>query len=341
MEGICEGCGLPLAAGDAFCGNCGHRVTVVPSWAADAKTVVPAAPFPAAAPESPAVPAALAEPPGSGWRPRPYQPPATAETADAAVGLPAQNEHYLGQRLLYDKVPEGSFDPIGNPRLIRQFIWHALLYLLVYWLSGLLALIPLGILGLLVGFSAAGTLWTIGAVVFGVLFLCLYWLIPVPAQLSEWKFFVDGKAPIAPVAFDHIAWALQQRQTPLDLIQVRRLKLAGTEARDYLELRRNLFSGFISCFAYGNDLYVGWTFWLRVSPARVLLMVVARLWQTLMRRGTDLYVSLRYDYARAMREAMHSAAREGVDVAVGQTQPHGQGVIGSTVQVAVTELDAF
>jgi len=331
MEGICEGCGLPLAAGDAFCGNCGHRVAVVPSWAADAKTVVPATPFPAAAPESPAAPA---EPPGSGWRP--YQPPATA---DAAVGLRTQNEHYLGQRLLYDKEPEGPFDPIGNPRLIRQFISHALLYLLVYWMSGLLALIPLGILGLLVGFSVAGTLWTIGAVVFGVLFLCLYWLIPVPAQLSEWKFFVDGKAPVAPVTFDHIAWALQQRQTPLDLVQVRRLKLAGGEARDYLELRRNLFSGFISCFAYGNDLYVGWTFWLRVSPARVLLMVVARLWQTLMRQGTDLYVSLRYDYARAMREAMHSAAREGVDVAVGQTRPHGQGVIGSTVQVAVTELD--
>lgn len=336
MEGICESCGLPVAAGDAFCGNCGQQVPVTASWATDTNIAVPAATYPAAAPEvvAPAVPAPLTEPAGSSWSV--YQPPAAA---DAAVGQRTQNEHYLGQRLLYDKEPEGTFDPIGNPGLIRQFFLHALLYFMVYWVSGLLAFIPLAILGLIVGFGVAGVLWVIGAVVFGVLFLCLYWLVPVPAQLSEWKFFVDDKASVAPVTFDHIAWALQQRQTPLDLVQVRRLKLAGGEARDYLELRRNIFSGFISCFAYGNDLYVGWTFWLRVSPARVLLMVVARLWQTLMRRGTDLYVSLRYDYARAMREAMHSVAREGVDVAIGQTRPHGQGVIGSTVRVAVTELD--
>lgn len=339
MDGICESCGLPLAAGDAFCGNCGQRVPVTASRAADANTAVPATTFPAAAPGvvEPVVPAPVTEPSGSGWSA--YRQPAPSAPVGAAVGQRTQNEHYLGQRLLYDKEPEGSFDPIGNPRLIRQFALHALLYFTVYAVSGLLALIPLLVLGLIVGFGVASILWLIGAVVFGVLFLCLYWLVPVPTLLSEWKFFVDDKASVAPVTFDHIAWALQQRQTPLDLVQVRRLKLAGGEARDYLELRRNLFSGFISCFAYGNDLFVGWTFWLRVSPARVLLMVVARLWQTLMRRGTDLYVSLRYDYARAMREAMHSVAREGVDVAIGQTQPHGEGVIGSTVQVAVSELD--
>jgi len=329
MEGICGSCGLPIEAGDVFCGNCGQQTA--------AAAMVPAAALSASAsPEvvRPVTPAPATEPSGSGWSP--YQPSAPG---DAAMGQGTQNEYYVGQRLLYDKRPEASFDPIGNPRLIAQFALHALLYVLVYGACALLAFVVLLVFGLIAGFTAAVTLWVIGAVVFGVLFLCLYWLMPVPAQLSEWKFFVDDKASAAQVTFDHIAWALQQRETPLDLVQVRRLKLAGGEARDYLELRRNLFSGFISCFACGKDLYVGWTFWLRVSPARVLLMVIARLWQTLMRRGTDLYVSLRYDYARAMREAMHSATREGVDVAVGQTRPHGQGVIGSTVQVAVSELD--
>jgi hypothetical protein len=216
---------------------------------------------------------------------------------------------------------------------------HWLLYLVVYFVGGLLAGIVLLILAFIgLGTSAAVTLWLIGAVVIGLVFACLYWLIPVPAQLSEWKFLVDGKAQVAPVTFDHIAWALQQRQTPLDLVQVRRLKLAGGEGRDYLELRRGLFSGLICCFAYGEDLYVGWTFWLRISPLRWFLMLVARLWQTLMRRGTDLYVSLRYDYARAMREAMHSVAREGVDVAVGEARPQGQD-IGQSLQVAVADFD--
>jgi hypothetical protein len=337
MEGICGSCGLPIGADDAFCGNCGQRaMAAVPSAADGAAGVAATTLSASASPEvvRPVTPAPATEPSGSGWSA--YQPP---NPADAAVGQRTQNEHYVGQRLLYDKEPEGSFDPIGNPRLIRQFALHALLYLVLYSVCALVAFVVLLVFGLIAGFPIAVTLWVIGAVIFGLLFLCLYWLIPVPTQLSEWKFFVDDKASVAPVTFDHIAWALQQRQTPLDVVQVRRLKLAGGESRDYLELRRNLFSGFISCFAYGNDLYVGWTFWLRVSPARLLLMSIARLWQTLMRRGTDLYVSLRYDYARAMREAIHSVAREGVDVAIGQTRPHGQGVIGSTVQVAVSELD--
>jgi hypothetical protein len=337
MEGICGSCGLPIVPGDAFCGNCGQQVAAAASLSGASTTIGVPAPAATTVPEvvAPRVPASAPGPSGSGWQA--YQPPIAA---DAAVGQRTQNEHYLGQRLLYDKEPEGSFDPIGNPRLLRQFAVHALLYFVVYMTSAVAAFVVLLVLGLIVGLGIAATLWVIGAVVFAILFLCLYWLIPVPTQLSEWKFFVDDKASVAPVTFDHIAWALQQRQTPLDLVQVRRLQLAGAEARDYLELRRNLFSGFISCFAYGQDLYIGWTFWLRVSPARVLLMSIARLWQTLMRRGTDLYVSLRYDYARAMREAMHSVAREGVDVAIGQARPQGQGIIGATVQVAVSELDS-
>jgi hypothetical protein len=37
---------------------------------------------------------------------------------------------------------------------------------------------------------------------------------------------------------------------------------------------------------------------------------------------------------------MHSVAREGVDVAIGQLRPQGQGVIGETVKVAVSKVDA-
>jgi hypothetical protein len=178
----------------------------------------------------------------------------------------------------------------------------------------------------------------VGAVLTAIAFGCLYWLLPVPALLSEWKFSVDDKAAAAPVTFEHITWAVRRRETPLDLIQVRRLNLAGGQARDYLELRRGLFTGFISCFSYGQDLYVGWTFFLRISPLRYLLMALARVWQTLKRQGTDLYVTLRFDYARAMREAMHSVAREGIDVAVGQIRPQGQGIIGEAVKVTVSKI---
>jgi hypothetical protein len=262
-----------------------------------------------------------------------------AAAAEAAVGQRTPNAQYLGLRLQYDKEPEGSFDPLGNPRLLAQFARHFLQYVVLYFLGGFVSaivLLFLHLLGLPVG--VAVTLLVVGAVLTGIVFACLYWLLPVPALLSEWKFSVDDKAAAAPVAFEHIAWAVRRRETPLDLIQVRRLNLAGGQGRDYLELRRGLFTGFISCFAYGQDLYVGWTFFLRISPLRYLLMALARVWQTLKRQGTDLYVTLRFDYARAMREAMHSVAREGIDVAVGQVRPQGQGIIGEAVKVTVSKI---
>ena len=333
MEGICGSCGLPLATGDAFCGSCGQ---------------------PAAA-GAPAEPASLAIAPATADRPAAESGGARScwraglarrqarlggsIPADAAVGQRTPNAEYLGHRLVYDKVPEGSFDPLSNGRLLRQFGMRLLLYFMVYWLGGLLAGIALLILGFAVGFSVAVTLWWVGAIIIGLLFAGLFLLMPVPALLSEWKFFVDGKASVGQVAFDHIAWALRQRQSPLDVVQVRRLKLAGGEGRDYLEIGRGLFTGFVACFGYGEDLYVGWTFWLRLSPLRFAFMIIARLWQMLMQRGSELYISLRYDYARAMREVLHSVAREGADVAIGQLRPLGEGTAESIMPVVVSDID--
>ena len=327
MEGTCRACGRPTAASDTFCGHCGE-----PTGASTALST------PAARPDT-----TLETGP---WRPpretvtarSPW--PATITGAiptDAALGQRTPNSTYLGQRLLYDKSPEPSFDPLINTSLLRQFAWHALVYWAAYSVLAVVFGIVFGILSLGLGFVAL-SLWGIGAVITWIAFWLLLLLMPTPALLSEWKFAVDGKGAAAPVTFDHISWALSQRQTPLDLVQIRRLQLAGDESRDYLEIRRGLFTGFIACFAYGTDLYVGWTFWVRLSPGRWLLLWLARLWQTLMRRGTELHVTLRYDYARAMREAMHSVAREGVDVAIGQLSAQGAGAM-TQISVAVSEVE--
>jgi hypothetical protein len=298
-----------------FCGNCGQPTAPPqPRDAVLVSTVIGAA-MPEARPATESRPA--------GHDDSVLDPAALARAVAA------------GARLSYAK-PEGSFDPIGNWKLLRQFAVQAIMYVAVYVALGVVFGLLFGILALIGLGLKALVLWYVGAGLAGLLFVCLYWLIPVPAQLSEWKILVDGKGSVAPVIFDHIAWALQRRQTPVDEAKVRKLKLAGGEGRDYLEVRRALFSGLICCFAYGEDLYVGWTFWLRVSPLRCSLMFLARLWQILMRRGNDMYVTLRYDYAKAMQEAMHNSAREGVDVAIGEQSAQGQGTA-SSLQVAVTD----
>jgi ABC-type sugar transport system permease subunit len=320
MAGICTRCRARVADDEAFCGNCGQPTGVRTAGAGAATPTM------AGTAASAAVTGVR---PGADIWPASHGVSALDRAAAGLAGVHIRDVGYTG--------PEDSFDPLGNRRLLWQFFIHWLLYSLAYTvLAAVFALIfaILAVAGLGV---RAFVLWYIGAALVGLLFFCLFWLIPVPAMLSEWKFLIDHKASAAPVIFDHIAWALQQRQTPLDEAKVRRLKLAAGEGRDYLEIRRGLFSGLICCFAYGEDLYVAWSFWLRVSPLRCLLMFLARLWQTVMRRGTDLYVTLRYDYAKAMREAMDHSTRQGVEVAMGESHAQGHGTA-SSLQVAVTDL---
>jgi hypothetical protein len=332
MTQTCEQCGATMGAGDAFCGECGHG--------AAASAVAVAAPTQVDLLGSPATQVTGVQLPDSdGKATHPASQSATpGMTLDAALGEATPNATYLGQRLLYATTPETPFDPISNNRILFQMARQWLLYWAVWWVGGFLSAIFCAFVGLAGGFGLGITLWVVGGGITGLVLACLYWLLPHPALLSEWKFSVDDHGAAAPIVFDHIAWALGRRGTPLDSLQVRRLRLAGEGPRDYLELRRGLFLGYVGCFSNGSDLYVGWTFWVRLSPVRLLGMIIARIWQALTRRGTDIYTTLRYDGARAMREAMHSTTREGIDVAVGQIPPQGQGIIGSSI--AVTEVGA-
>jgi len=240
----------------------------------------------------------------------------------------------MGLRLQYQPTPEPTFDPIGNVRFLFQMWVRSVLYWVVYSFGAFVGVIICGLTALAISLTAGVTLFVIAAVVIGLALMICFWFLKIPIQLSEWKISVDTKAAAVPMVFDHIAWVLRGRAVPLDSLQVRRLRLPGDGERDYLELRRGIFTGYVACFPFGQDLYVGWTFWITLSPFRYVCMIVARIWQSLFNRGSDLYTSFRYDSARAMRETMHSAAREGVDVAIGQLAGQGQGIVGSLIGVA-------
>lgn len=259
-----------------------------------------------------------------------------SDPSHALLGDTVPNLHYLGQRLLYEKPPEPSFDPLNNTQYLHEMFKHAAIIAVLFFVGWIVTL-PIFLIMSAANGKLGVVLWTLGFLVTALALASAYWLIPLPAQLSEWKFSVDGKGPAGFVAFEHITWALRQRETPIRSIRVRRLSMPGQQKRDYLELRDGIFVGYVSCFPYGRDLYIGWTFWLYLSPARFLLMALARLWQEITFRGTEMYVRLRYDSAKAMREAMHSAAREGIDVAAGQIEARGQGSIGSEVPVDIID----
>ena len=171
----------------------------------------------------------------------------------------------------------------------------------------------------------------------GAILVFLFW--PFRIALSEWNFMIDGEGDAAPNVFNHIAWAFQKRETPV-AFRVQRLHLGQSASRDYLFVQDGVFRGYVSAFSYGRDLYIGWTYWWRLSPWGWGILSLRRLWQTMTLRGSELHRIHRYDRAGALREAIHGAAREGVDAATGVVPLQGKGTVGSDIPVEVIDGDA-
>jgi hypothetical protein len=75
-----------------------------------------------------------------------------------------------------------------------------------------------------------------------------------------------------------------------------------------------------------------------MSPLKFIVLRIQRIWHEITQRANELYVTLRYEHAKSMREAMHSAAREGIDVAAGRAEAQGQGIV-ATLPVTVTSVN--
>ena len=160
------------------------------------------------------------------------------------------------------------------------------------------------------------SLWVVALVL-----AILFWLIPVPALMAEWSLVMEQGAEAARTAFEHINSAFQAEGAPVDSLRVRTASRHEEGDREDLELRRGHFSGYISCFAHGRDLYVGWTFWLHMSPLRLLMLLIGRNMQDVTSRGDGIRRSLRFESTRALMAAMHEATRAGIDAASSELDP--------------------
>jgi hypothetical protein len=349
MPQNCTYCSSSIADGDAFCQSCGRQAAPVNGTGVLTQDPAPpVAAIPTAGVPSWATTAATGGLPSA-------PPPRSVPSAAAAPS--AANDMYMGQRLRYSVPPEPTFDPLGSPRFIVQVLLRAALYAMTYAAGWTVV----ALLFLVTNFHALSSPFTDSSnnisefsgaataapspgingfgdfliVVFFLFSLALvicFWFLKIPIQLSEWKLTVEGRAGAAPTVFSHIAAVLYERGTPIAPLRAQRFQVPAG-ARDYLELNSYIFYGYVACFGYGQDLYIGWTFWSKLSPIRYVFMFLGRLWQSLFNRGSDLHVSLRYDSARALRETIHSATREGVDVAIDRLAARGHGIIGSAIPV--------
>jgi hypothetical protein len=177
---------------------------------------------------------------------------------------------------------------------------------------------------MVVGGTLVNAVWSLGL-------LCAYWLLPVPALVSEWKLSLDGRAPAADDALDHVASALRDRDLPIGTVEAKELTISGQPTRTYIQVREGYFSALISSFGFGDDLFIGWTFWIYLSPARWFLHWCSRMLRALKLKSPVMEMNMRFDSARAMREVVHSVVREGAEVASGHSPADGHGAVDQLV----------
>jgi hypothetical protein len=356
MSSTCGNCGLSLSDGDAFCGNCGQAVTADRSAAAGtdpaAANPVPVAPAPAPAPvpvapvvPAPAVPVTAetvtAEPVPAGPASRKWPWAGAADGASgsdgagagdggaAAAGEPADPADAYADRKLSsaDLVGEPTFDPLRSSRFRWQVVRRFLLYAFAAILVELVVLFFGLIISLIGGVALAALAQVVTVLVLIGLFVS-FLLMPVPAMLAYGSKLVSYRGSSAQRAFECIEEALSRHQTPADSFGARPLTLPGEGRRQYLELRRGFFAGYISCFEHGRDLYLSWTFWIYMSPLRLALLRFSRTIENLRGRGNDLYQTLRYESVRATVSAIQICAEEGISEAIREADGTGYSLSG-------------
>lgn len=295
MAVACANCKSPMRAGDDFCGICGTR-----------------AQSPATAP----VPISAPSP-----KPVPPPPPPSANGATAAVPQTADPDdigwsRYLGDGALVDMSVPGALDPLFNSRYIGQLVRRGVLYATVTAFINFVVVV----LGLLISLMRGSVGLAAFVPVFGVLSVIvvflLFILLPVPALLGEWHRLLTFRGQAAASTLDFIQQALNRHHLPYDSLGPKPITPPGERRKLYLELRRGFFAGNISCFAHGEDLYIGWTFWIYVSPLRALVMRLGRKVQDYTGRGNDIYQTLRFESTQATITAVHACTLEGVKFAV-------------------------
>jgi hypothetical protein len=236
--------------------------------------------------------------------------------------------------MLYTKdVPSlESLDPLENAGYFRRILLHAILVALV-WALGSILILALGAIAFF-GFNYVSIITgVLLAAAWWVVMACVFWLRKLQRQVAGCNFLIEDKADVATLTFTHVVWAFNRRGTPVNSCRVRRFSGAGQGRREVLEVQRGIFYGLVSCFASGEDLYIGWTYWLCLSPARWLMHWLRRFLWGFPLRHHAVHAGLRADGAEALRAALHIVVREGVEVAMGKLAAQGEGTIGTVVPV--------
>ncbi|MFE5968175.1 hypothetical protein [Streptomyces sp. NPDC056463] len=154
-----------------------------------------------------------------------------------------------------------------------------------------------------------------------ILSIIAFWAVLLAARInepvSEWKTLLEDKHAASSSAYAAIYGALARRQIPVSAVPVRiRSDLMPEVVNNRLVITSGRYIAYVTVFGYGTSLYVGWTMWRSRSGAVIIGHFLKDVVGGIFNRTGAINQMLRTEKPRAMREAVHSAAREGVETAV-------------------------
>lgn len=227
----------------------------------------------------------------------------------AAAGS-AANDVYLGGRLTYRSNTDESdkaFWRTGTQAVRSAFIGILVIGTALAILFALIAVILVVVLR--VDLLGLGVIAIPAAYVLAA-------LIPERDWVSQWELTLDGKAEAAESTYAAIIRGVKERNLPVS-VKVRRIRAgAGTGIGNYLVIHRGRFTVYVGVMAFGTGLFVTWSMWRHMSRGRTIWQWMRETAAGLVGRGSIFHQTIRSDPDRALREAIHNVAREGVEAAI-------------------------
>ncbi|WBC16695.1 adhesin [Micromonospora sp. WMMA1998] len=249
----------------------------------------------------------------------PGEPPRQWATAGQGSGDVA----YRMQGLRYGGVELGLDETVSAWTIIRLWLGAAVVAFTVWAVFASLALLVAIGSGLNAS-DLGGGLFYIGSLLSFVVFWVALLAARIDEPIAEWKTLVEDRYQAADSAYAAIYGTLRNRGFPVhaNAVRIRSDLLAPEMVNNRLLISDRSYSIYVSVFPYGSSLYLGWTMWRTRRGATLIGHFIKDLIGGMLGRSGSVNQMLRTERVRAMREAVHAAAREGTEVAMqGVTVP--------------------
>jgi NADH:ubiquinone oxidoreductase subunit 6 (subunit J) len=240
----------------------------------------------------------------------------------AAAGPNGGDVAYRMQSLTYKPIELSLDESVSLATLLRLWLW-AFLASAVVWVFFF-------VIWMLVAASSDTTessfsdgipgqgVLTVGAVLSFVVFWVVLLASRIDEPIDEWKSLVEDKYAAATSAYAAIYGSLRRRSIPVNAnaMRIRSDVLDPEIVNNRLVITERSYTVYVSVFPFGTSLYLGWMMWRSRRGATLIGHFVKDMVGGIIGRAGIVNQMLRTEKVRAMREAVHSAVREGAEVAV-------------------------